>query len=74
MEELETEIAVGELCDTIEYDYPAFHLSIDYFWAEVMAGDFVLREHETAKWLKKGNWIRWNGHRRILCWWRDRRM
>ena len=31
-EELETEIAVGELIDTIEYDYPNFHLSMDCFW------------------------------------------
>lgn len=32
MEELDTEIAVGELIDTIEYDYPDFHLSMDCFW------------------------------------------
>ena len=31
MEELDTEIAVGELIDTIEYDYPTFHLSMDCF-------------------------------------------
>ena len=35
MEELETEITVGELIDTIEYDYPTFHLSMDCFWAEI---------------------------------------
>lgn len=34
MEELDTEIAVGELIDTIEYDYPDFHLSMDCFWCE----------------------------------------
>lgn len=50
-EELETEIAVGELIDTIEYDYPTFHLSMDCFWAEVVSGDLVLTEHEAAKWL-----------------------
>ena len=38
MEELDTEIKVGELIDTIEYDYPTFHLSMDCFWAEVVAG------------------------------------
>lgn len=53
MEELETNILVGELIDTIEYDYPAFHLSMDCFWAEVVSGDFVLKEHEAAKWLTK---------------------
>ena len=52
-EELETEIAVGELIDTIEYDYPAFHLSMDCFWAEIVSGDLVLKEHEAAKWLTK---------------------
>lgn len=53
MEELDTEIAVGELIDTIEYDYPAFHLSMDCFWCKVVKGDLVLKEAEDAKWLKK---------------------
>lgn len=53
-EELETEIIVGDLIDTIEYDYPAFHLSMDCFWAEIVSGDLVLKEHEAAKWLTKG--------------------
>ena len=52
-EELETEISVGELIDTIEYDYPTFHLSMDCFWAEIVSGDLVLKEHEAAKWLMK---------------------
>ena len=52
-EELETEISVGELLDTIEYDYPTFHLSMDCFWAEIVSGDLVLTEHEAAKWLTK---------------------
>ncbi|MCF2680243.1 (deoxy)nucleoside triphosphate pyrophosphohydrolase [Faecalicatena contorta] len=52
-EELETEIAVGELVDTIEYDYPTFHLSMDCFLAEIVSGDLVLTEHEAAKWLTK---------------------
>ena len=54
MEELETEIKVGDLIETIEYDYPTFHLSMDCFWAEIVKGDLVLREHEAAKWLTKG--------------------
>lgn len=52
-EELDTEIAVGELIDTIEYDYPTFHLSMDCFWARIVSGDLVLKEHEAAKWLTK---------------------
>ena len=51
MEELDTEISVGELIDTIEYDYPEFHLSMDCFWCEMVSGDLVLKEHEAAKWL-----------------------
>ena len=53
MEELDTEIAVVELIDTIEYDYPTFHLSMDCFWCEIIKGDLVLKEHEAAKWLTK---------------------
>lgn len=53
MEELDTEIAVGELLDTIEYDYPEFHLSMDCFWCHILKGDLVLKEHEAARWLSK---------------------
>ena len=52
-EELETEIVVGELIDTIEYDYPTFHLSMDCFLAEIVSGEVVLKEHKAAKWLTK---------------------
>ena len=51
MEELDTEICVGSLIDTIEYDYPDFHLSMDCFWAEIVSGELVLKEHEAARWL-----------------------
>lgn len=53
MEELDTEISVGELIDTVEYDYPTFHLSMDCFCCEIISGNLVLREHEAAKWLDK---------------------
>ena len=53
MEELSTEIKIGELIDTIEYDYPTFHLSMDCFWAEVITGRLELKEAEAAKWLTK---------------------
>ena len=50
-EELDTEILVGDLIDTIEYDYPAFHLSMDCFWCTIREGHLTLREAEAAKWL-----------------------
>ena len=53
MEELDTEISVGELIETVEFDYPTFHLSMDCFWCEIVKGDLVLKEHEAAKWLTK---------------------
>ena len=52
-EELATEIEVGELLDTVEYDYPTFHLSMDCFVCKIKSGDLELREHEAAKWLTK---------------------
>ena len=60
-EELETEIAVGKLIDTIEYDYPTFHLSMDCFWAEIVSGNLALKEHEAAKWLTRDelNSVEW---------------
>ena len=53
LEELDTEIAVGELLDTIEYDYPTFHLSMDCFWCSIREGKLILLEAEDAKWLTK---------------------
>ena len=52
-EELDTEISVKELIDTIEYDYPKFHLSMDCFWCEIVEGSLELKEHEAAKWLDR---------------------
>jgi len=52
-EELEAEIEVFDLIDTIEYDYPTFHLSMDCFWCEVISGELVLKEAEAARWLTK---------------------
>lgn len=52
-EELETEIEIGELIHTIEYDYPTFHLSMDCFLAQVASGNLVLKEAEASKWLAK---------------------
>ena len=52
-EELDTTIRVGDLIETIEYDYPDFHLSMDCFWCEVISGDLVLLEAQEAQWLTK---------------------
>ena len=53
LEELDTEICVGELIDTIEYDYPTFHLSMDCFWCSILKGSLILKEAEAARWLSK---------------------
>ena len=60
-EELDTEIAVGELITTIEYDYPTFHLSIDCFWCSVVSGELVLKEAQEARWLSVDqlNSVKW---------------
>lgn len=39
--------------DTVEYDYPQFHLSMDCFWCQIVRGNLVLKEHEAARWLTK---------------------
>ena len=52
-EELAVKIEVGELIDTIEYDYPTFHLSMDCFLCVVVYGEIILKEAESARWLDK---------------------
>lgn len=52
-EELDTEIVVEELFDTVEYDYPNFHLSMNCFICSIKEGNFVLKEHQEARWLTK---------------------
>lgn len=61
-EELDTVIKVDSYLDTIEYDYPDFHLSMDCFICSVVEGNLVLKEHEDSKWIKKEeidtlNWL-----------------
>ena len=51
--ELDTQIEVGELLDTVEYDYPKFHLSMDCFLCTIKSGRLVLKEHEAARWLTR---------------------
>ncbi|HIX15221.1 MAG TPA: (deoxy)nucleoside triphosphate pyrophosphohydrolase [Candidatus Hungatella pullicola] len=52
-EELDTEIEVGELFHTVEYDYPDFHLSMDCFLCTIVKGNLILKEHEAALWLSR---------------------
>ena len=50
-EELDIEIEVKDFLETVEYDYPEFHLSMDCFFCTIKSGELVLKEHEAAKWL-----------------------
>ena len=50
-EELDIEIEVKDFLETVEYDYPEFHLSMDCFFCSIRSGELVLKEHEAAKWL-----------------------
>ena len=52
-EELETKIVVEKLVQTVEWDYPAFHLTMHCFWCHIESGSLKLKEHEAAKWLTK---------------------
>lgn len=51
-EELETKIVIERLVTTIEYDYPAFHLTMHCYWCKVETGSLTLKEHEAARWLQ----------------------
>lgn len=52
-EELNAEINVGSLIQTVEWDYPAFHLTLHCFWCELVGEALHLNEHEAASWLNK---------------------
>ena len=52
-EELDTKISVDSLLETVEYDYPNFHLSMKCYWCSVVSGDLVLKEHAAARWLSR---------------------
>ena len=61
-EELTVKIKVGKLIDTIEYDYPKFHLNMKCFLCVIVDGDIILKEAEDSKWLNKDelygvNWL-----------------
>ena len=50
-EELDVDIQVDDWITRLEYDYPNFHLSMDCFFASIISGEMVLKEHMAAKWL-----------------------
>ena len=61
-EELTVKIKVDKLIDTIEYDYPKFHLNMKCFLCVIVDGDIILKEAEDSKWLNKDelygvNWL-----------------
>ena len=61
-EELETRIVVERSVETVEWDYPQFHLTLHCYWCSVESGHLELKEHEAAKWLNKDelesvNWL-----------------
>lgn len=52
-EELETRIVIEKLIQTVEWDYPHFHLTMHCFWCHIESGHLELKEHEAARWLSK---------------------
>ena len=60
-EELSTDIEVGSLLTTVEYDYPKFHLTMHCYLCTVVRGNLTLLEHEDARWLRKEelDTVRW---------------
>ena len=61
-EELETRIMVERFVETVEWDYPQFHLTMHCYLCHVESGHLELKEHEAARWLNKDelksvNWL-----------------
>lgn len=54
-EELNAEITVGDLIETVEWDYPDFHLTMHCFWCELVSAGLLLNEHEASAWLSVTN-------------------
>lgn len=52
-EELSTEIRVDEFFCTVDYDYPAFHLTMHCYLCSMLTGALRLNEHKAARWLKR---------------------
>ena len=52
-EELDAEVSVGAKIAQVEYDYPEFHLSMGCFACRIRSGSLTLKEHESARWLRR---------------------
>lgn len=52
-EELDLDVEVSDFIETVEYDYPTFHLSMDCFWCRITGGRIALKEAEDARWLTR---------------------
>lgn len=50
-EELAVEVKAEKIIGVVEYDYPAFHLTMHCILCSVVSGDLKLLEHEDAKWV-----------------------
>lgn len=50
-EELDAEIAIGDLIRTVEWDYPTFHLTLHCYWCTLASDSLHLNEHASARWL-----------------------
>lgn len=50
-EELDVEIEIDTYIDTVEYDYPQFHLTMHCYKCRMLDGQLILKEHEDAKWI-----------------------
>lgn len=55
-EELNVEIGVEKKVCTVEYDYPAFHLTMHCFWCSICIGVLELKEHQSARWISPSEW------------------
>ena len=60
-EELDAEIAIGDLLQTVEWDYPTFHLTLHCYWCTLTSEAFHLNEHASARWLGRSELhdVRW---------------
>lgn len=61
-EELDADISIGRLLDTIEWDYPTFHLTMHCYMCSLLNDALHLNEHEAARWLRTNdlssvNWL-----------------
>ena len=54
-EELAVEVKAEKIIGVVEYDYPAFHLTMHCILCSVVSGDLILLEHEDAKWVTGEN-------------------